>query len=253
MSRWILLRGLARDRRHWGGFPEQLRAADPGAEILTPDLPGNGERNGETSPDSIAALVEDCRQDLHERGEAGPLRVLALSLGAMVALDWARRYPREIDRCVLINTSLGGASAFYRRLRPRQYPRLLRLAFGASPEAIEAAILAMTSTQRDPELVAIWADYRRRRPLATANVLRQLRAAVRYRAPDAAPPVPVLLLASTRDQLVDVACSRELARRYGWPLVEHASAGHDLPLDDGDWVSEQVRRWLSTAAHDPRQ
>lgn len=253
MSRWLLLRGLARDSRHWGVFPEQFRAADPGAEILAPDLPGNGVRNRETSPDSIEAMVEDCRQGLRERGAAGPLRLLALSLGAMVALEWARRYPQEIDRCVLINTSLGGASAFYQRLRPRQYPRLLRLAFGTSPEAIEATILAMTSARRDPELVATWADYRRRRPLATANVLRQLRAAMRCRAPIAAPPAPVLLLASTQDQFVDVACSRALARRYGWPLVEHASAGHDLPLDDGAWVSAQVGRWLSAAGHDPRQ
>ena len=76
------------------------------------------------------------------------------------------------------------------------------------------------------------------------NALRQLLAAARYSAPEAPPPVPVLLLASARDQLVSPNCSRTLARRWGVPLAMHPSAGHDLPLDDGPWVAAEIRRWL---------
>jgi pimeloyl-ACP methyl ester carboxylesterase len=62
------------------------------------------------------------------------------------------------------------------------------------------------------------------------------------------PPAPGSLsaglwfLGSRRDRLVNVACSRDLAHRYAAPCLEHPWAGHDLPLDDPDWVCERVAR-----------
>lgn len=248
MKRWLLLRGLGRDERHWGAFPAQLRAALGEVEVLTLDLPGNGRRNDERSPDSVAAMVDDCRAHLRPSPGGEALNLLALSLGGMVAVDWLSRHPEEIARCVLINTSLGGVSPVQQRLRPRQYGRLLRLALGTAPETAEALILAMTSTRRDAQLLAEWTRYHREHPVRRANLLRQLLAAARYRAPGVLPQTPVLLLASEHDQLVDVACSRRLARRHHWPLLVHAGAGHDLPLDDGPWVAEQLRRWCESGA-----
>lgn len=246
MTRWILLRGLTRDCRHWGEFPELLRAVLPDAEVLPLDLAGNGRRCAEISPDSVAAMVEDYRRELRRMAAAPPYQLLALSLGAMVAVEWAHRYPQEIERSVLINTSLRGINPFLARLRPRQYGRLLRAIFSRSAASAEAAIMTMTSARAsDPPLLAAWIGYRRQRPVTVANTLRQLRAASRYNAPSAAPGVPTLLLASVHDQLVNVACSRQLARHFGWPLLEHPAAGHDLPLDDGPWVAAQVGRWLA--------
>ena len=248
MSRWLLLRGLGREARHWGAFPGQLKDALGDAEVLTIDLPGNGGRNDDNSPDTVAALVDDCRRRLAPSPAGDPLSLIALSLGGMVALDWLDRYPGEVARGVLINTSVAGLVSLPQRLRPRQYWRLLRLALGVPPEVAEAMILAMTSNRPDPEILAEWTRYQRENPVTRSNLLRQLHAASRYRAPRGRPQAPVLLLASDADQLVDVACSRALARRYRWPLFVHASAGHDLPLDDGPWVAEQIRRWCESGA-----
>ncbi|MBC8058528.1 MAG: alpha/beta hydrolase, partial [Rhizobiales bacterium] len=30
------------------------------------------------------------------------------------------------------------------------------------------------------------------------------------------------------------------------PVATHPWAGHDLPLDDGEWVALQVSNWLQT-------
>src|SRR5690554_7628397 len=38
---WILLRGLTRERAHWGDFPERLRAAFPDQHFHLVDLPGD--------------------------------------------------------------------------------------------------------------------------------------------------------------------------------------------------------------------
>jgi pimeloyl-ACP methyl ester carboxylesterase len=61
---------------------------------------------------------------------------------------------------------------------------------------------------------------------------------------------PTLLLASEQDQLVNVQCSRTLARHWGCSLQLHPRAGHDLPLDDAAWVADQVRQWLSQQCHE---
>lgn len=253
MSAWVLLRGLTREARHWGDFPALLHAACPGDDILTPDLPGAGRRHAESSPASVAGLLAGVRAELAAAGKGPPYRLLGLSLGGMVALEWAARHPPEVAACVVVNTSLRPLSPFFRRLRPRHYPSLLRAAFDhASPERREALILDFTSrlaTDR-PERVRAWSAWRRECPVSTANALRQLAAAARYRLPPGRPSVPILVLAAARDALVDPACSARLAESWGLPLALHPQAGHDLPLDDPRWVAERIRAWLADARPD---
>lgn len=246
MSRWILLRGLTREARHWGEFPRDLQAALPDAEIATIDLPGNGRLYQQRSPASVEAMADQCRAEARARGLEPPYRLLAMSLGGMVAVAWAQKYPEEVAGCVLINTSLRPYSPFHRRLRPGSYPVLLRLALPGSDRARETAILRLTS-HRPVEragVVAAWAAWRREQPVSTANAVRQLLAAARYRAPPGPPAAPLLILAGTADALVHPDCSRRLAQAWQADYAEHGSAGHDLPLDDGPWVADQVRRWL---------
>lgn len=248
MSAWILLRGLSREARHWGDFAELLRREIAGAQVFAPDLPGNGSRCREKSPLRVEAMVEALRAQLAAQGVAPPYRLLAMSLGAMVAIDWASRHPGEVGGAVLINTSLRPFSPFYRRLKPANYRRLLMLVLrAASDREWERAILELTSRRAaaHEEVLDDWLAYRRENPVAIGNALRQLVAAARYRAPLIQPSPPLLVLSSLGDALVDSDCSRQLAQRWNLAHAVHPSAGHDLPLDDGDWVARQVLRWLS--------
>lgn len=244
MSRWILLRGLLREQRHWGGFAGQLQHALPGAQVLTPDLPGNGSRWRETSPSSISAMVDQIRAALPERG-GEPLYLLGLSMGGMLAIDWAHAFPGEVAGIVLINTSTRPHASLTQRLRPGAWPSLLRLPL-QSRVARERTILALSSAHaaNQTATLARWQAIARDAPVSVANGLRQLWAAARFRAPPAGPPVPALLLASAADRLVDPACSRRMSAAWGMPLHLHPDAGHDLPLDDPAWVALQVGDWL---------
>lgn len=247
---WVLLRGLTREAAHWGDFPARLQRTLPHARTVTLDLPGNGSRRLDTSPTTVEGMVAACRADAARQGIATPLHLLAMSLGAMVAAEWARVAPQEVAACVLINTSVRPFSPFYQRLRPRNYPIALRLALGRlSPEAAERAVLQLTShhTDRHDAVIRDWIAARMQRPVSPRNALRQLLAAARYRAPRQAPGVPVLLLASRHDHLVDSRCSQALAGAWGCPLALHPTAGHDLPLDDPDWVAQRVREWIGPA------
>lgn len=248
MSTWVLLRGLTRESRHWGEFPETLcRACGDGA-VLTIDLPGNGHLNSLASPGSVAGMAAHCRNQLLERGISPPYFLLAMSLGAMVAVAWANDHPEDVGGCVLINTSLRPLSPFYHRLRPRNYLPLLSLML-RSGDAVhrEKTILRLTSSHPDrPQKLAEWIAYARQNPVSVRNALRQLLAAARFEAPRTEPATPVLILSSAQDRLVDPRCSRYLARRWNTAFAEHPTAGHDLPLDDGPWVARQVALWLPT-------
>ena len=248
MNTWILLRGLTRESGDWGDFPELLREGLPAnSTLLTPDLPGNGKLFEARSPSAVADMVEHCRWALQTTGHHPPYHVLAMSLGAMVTVDWAHRYPHELRKAVLINTSLRPFNPFWQRLRPRQYGRILRLVVGRpSAQEWEEAILAMTTCHpRDPQtIVANWVQLRQSHPVTMSNTWRQLRAAIRYRAPKQVPKVPMLLLNGLGDELVHPACSLTLARVWNLPLITHPTAGHDLPTDAGPWLVTQVQAWL---------
>lgn len=248
MTAWVLLRGLAREAGHWGGFVPALAAwLEAGDELLALDLPGNGSLCHLASPATVSGMVQACRANLSERGRSPPVMLVALSLGGMVALEWALAFPDEVAGCVLINTSVASRAPLWERLRPRNCLRLLGLlAPGRSPLAREHEVLAMTSA--DPErhagLAAVWAAIARERPVSRLNFLRQLMAAARYAPSRQEPPgTPVLLLASAGDGLVSARCSQRLAQRWALPLHLHRSAGHDLPLDEPEWVIRHVMDW----------
>jgi pimeloyl-ACP methyl ester carboxylesterase len=248
MATWILLRGLTRESGHWGAFPAQLAARLPQARILALDLPGNGALHREASPWRVADMVAAGRAQLQAQGIDGPVHLLAMSLGAMVALAWADAHPAEVAGGVLINSSFAGLSPFYRRLRPASYPALLGVLARGDARAREAAILRLTSQRADPAVLDAWVALRQCHPVAPRNALRQLAAAARFRLPRQRPAVPLLLLSGARDALVDPRCSADLASRWQLPHAQHPGAGHDLPLDDGTWTAERIGAWLAGAA-----
>jgi pimeloyl-ACP methyl ester carboxylesterase len=255
MTPWVLLRGLTREARHWGDFPDMLGQAMAGAPVICLDLPGNGERYRERSPVSVEAMADDCHTQLEAELLAlklsPPCRLLAMSLGAMVAVAWARRHPVDLTGAALINTSLRPFSPVYQRLKPKNYLRILSLLLGQRSHAqIESTILEMTSNcsmtpANRAALLADWVRWRRQRPVAAANAIRQLLAAAQFRASRQAPPLQFALLGSRGDQLVDSRCSDHLAAAWGAPLFVHPTAGHDLPLDDPEWVIQQLQTFHS--------
>lgn len=245
MTAWVLLRGLVREARHWGDFPEVLNART-GAEVLTPDLPGNGSRWAERSPVSVAGMVAACRAGLAASGHSPPYSLLGLSLGGMVAAEWSLRHPGEVARVAMINTSMRPLQPVYRRLLPGTWPTLVTGLVKRDVRAREAGILTLVSNDemKRRRALAVWVDAATTAPVAKLNALRQLLAAARYRLPPGQPLMPALVLASAQDRLVSPQCSRVLAARWQALYLEHAQAGHDLPLDAGDWLAEKLAGWI---------
>jgi pimeloyl-ACP methyl ester carboxylesterase len=246
MEHWFLLRGLVRETAHWGPFYAEFTAAFPNARVSCLDLPGNGIRYRERTPLSVGKMMEALRAQANALARPGERRfVLALSLGGMVAIEWAARHPDELAGIVLGNTSLGGVSPFYQRLQPRAWAPVLKASRERDPARRERALLSVTSTRSElhAQIAVEWAEIHRQRPVQRANALRQVIAAARYRPPRVPPRVPHLVLCGLGDQLVDPECSLAIHRLWRGPLGAHPTAGHDITLDAGPWVIDQIRSW----------
>lgn len=244
---WVLLHGLTRQHRHWVNFPQTLQQHYPASRIITPDLPGNGDHADIVSPLRIHEMLLDVRRDIAAPLADGPVHIIGLSMGGMVAIDWMKSFPQECVSGTLINTSVRGVSPFYHRLRPKNYVRILHTLFSRNDESRERIFLAMTSNLNpdNVQLLRQWVSYAKANRVSPGNAVRQLLASIRYGASGPRPPVPVLVLSSENDNMVNPQCSASLARRWDVPLEMHPLAGHDLPLDDGEWVCNKVSRWLS--------
>ncbi len=245
---WVLLRGLAREAGHWGDFARELQAALPGSRVLTPDLPGCGTEGSQRSATTVAGLLACVREGVGKAAPGQRLCLFGLSMGGMIALEWSRQHPEDLAGVVLVNSSAGGVSAPWRRLRPGAIWGLARAALAPDADARERRVFSFTSARPDRRAVVLprWTELARLRPVARATAARHLLAAGRYRyrrpAEGTISP-PVLVLVSERDGMVSPACSLALAGRLGAPVRRHPTAGHDLPLDDPEWVITQLADW----------
>lgn len=260
-SHWILLRGLAREARHWGVFPTELetslKESGISARVDCLDLPGTGRFSEMRSPVTIKEITSftrekfvELRRRLREQGEIPPEKayLVAISLGGMVACEWMERWPDDFAGVVLINTSFKGFSPAHHRLTPEGVTHLFNILRSKHPEERERRVLGMISNR--PEIHASvakeWAAIQLHRPISYENFGRQLTAAALYQPRLPKPHQPVLILNSERDRMVNPACSAVIAEKWGATLVKHPTAGHDLPLDEPQFTAREIARWAGS-------
>lgn len=245
---WILLRGLARESAHWGEFVPLLQARFPEARVSVLDLPGTGRFYQQTSPCSIQAITDEVRNWASAQGLLEqPVTILAVSLGGMVGWEWLQRYPDEVCGAVMMNTSFAGLSPFYQRLRWQSYGDFFALAVRRDVHEREQAIVKLVSNRQDryDQIAGDWGKIQTERPISLNNCFRQIVAAATYRPSHEKPKQPVLLLSGKGDRLVSPACSEAVRKKWQLELRSHFWAGHDLTVDDGDWVVLQLQDWLN--------
>ncbi len=246
--KWLLLRGLAREQRHWGSFPKTFESIVPNAKTFCLDLPGAGTEIHNASPLAVRHVLKDVRSRFQAlRGtddEAWGL--LAISFGGMVAQQWGADHPEDFERIVLINTSAANLSVPWKRLDYRQLPGVVSALLERDREKRERKILSMV-TRLGSDLDGLakeWSAYQIDRPIPRMTALRQLLAATRFRAPKKI-ATNVLILSGGGDPFTDPSCPQRLAEHYQAKLCVHPNGGHDLSIDAPEWIAEQVRDWVA--------
>lgn len=240
---FYLIRGLIREKGHWGSFLSHLKAQFPTAKITTIDIPGAGDYHTSSSPLSIRGMVEEMRRDyLKHKVKDEDSHLIAISLGGMISVEWMKHHPKDFHRATLINTSFGGISPVYHRLLPTALLFLLKVPT-LKGRRKESRILELVTNHPHifEETLDMWEEINNLRPVSLTNTLRQLLAGATFSVGDFSPPIPIALLASTRDRMVSVECSRKIAKKWNLPLTEHPTGGHDLTVDDPEWVAGKIK------------
>lgn len=243
---WVLIRGLAREYAHWFEFPELL-SERLGVQVIGLDLPGCGTQWQEAVPLTVAANARHLAGRLrHAYGvPARPWGVLGLSFGGMVAMALAELFPAWFSHLVLVNSS-SRLSPTHDRIYPRGAAELIRVASLRDIQERERAVYSLVSAlsgsarercvQRSVELALV-------HPVRRSTVARQLAAAARFTPSRRAAP-RTLILSSTNDRLVNPKASAKLAGFFDAQARVHPTAGHELTLDDPEWVVSRINTWL---------
>lgn len=103
VPRLVLVHGTRMNAHQWDVY----RGLLPGVEIVTPDLPGHGDRVGEefTREAALATIAEAVGTDRRR-----PVVLVGHSLGGYLAMLYAAAHPRAIDRLVLVGATADPAS-----------------------------------------------------------------------------------------------------------------------------------------------
>ncbi len=244
-NNWIFLRGLTRGNIHWGAFPDLFLAANPGAQVEYLEIPGNGELSSELTPTDPKVVIEYLKQKSHLAKNNTTYHLCGISLGGMVALKWAQMYPDQVESVTVINSSLSQYSAFYQRLRPDNYSKLLGALFEKDTYKQEEAILKITSNkfEQNEKYLSFFARFALVHKVTRSNFFRQLILAKNIHLHQF-PNMKLNVLSSAKDRLVHSSCSGEISKGLKGNLVVHPTAGHDLPLDEPQWLIEQLMKNL---------
>ena len=186
-----------------------------GADVLpVPDEPGVAAMAAALEP-AIAAVPR-------------PRVLVGTSLGAMVALELARRV--EADALVLIASGFGITVA----------DAVLEWVAANPPDLLEKLATIGLADRGDRELVAIrLADFSAR---GQPVLLNHLRALAGYRPEPLETPPPTLVLWGEHDHGVSLADHAELALRCGGVLVPVAGAGHAPFLERPEETVARIRQ-----------
>lgn len=251
--KWIFIRGLGRHSAHWGPFLDEFKKNFPHDEIEMMDLRGNGTMAHSSSYLSILENVRDLRSrsKMIQNGES--VYLMTISLGSMVGTEWANRYPNEVLGLVTINTSDKGTASILHRMRPSNYLRVLAyFRMQKSPLEMELELLNTTTNHlADKEA---WAEKAARfPPTSRLNFARQMAAAGTYEFPKHKPRTEVLLLCSDGDRLVHPECTKRIGEMWVTKPHIHPTAGHDIPMEDPQWVCDQIHHWFEALPEESEQ
>ncbi len=247
----FLMRGLVREQRHWGQFPRMIKDRFPDSDICFLEIPGAGEHYQVDAPTTIRGMVDFMRQNFLKVADLsdGCERVLfAMSLGGMISADWIEAYPKDFTRAILANTSFKGISPMLKRFRPQNIPKLVAGGISSDLSRKERSKIEVISNRPEKydDTEKLWVEIQRTAPVSVTTALRQLWAAAKFSPNIERPPIPILIMNSKKDRLVDSSCSTDIAEKWNVPICYHETAGHEISLDEPQWVVDQLDEWLTT-------
>lgn len=234
----VLINGLAEQAESWYCNVDAWRIH---FDVHTPNLlvydgAALRRRIDDGQPIDVDYLVEQLRLYVDSFVQRPPVHLLANSLGGKVAVEFAARYPQQVDRLALLCPS--GFSAEERLPVVASVRR-------SDPTTMINSVFEDAS-RADANLIRYYAEKFTCRVWRT-GLLRTIRGTMGHRVADRLSDVPhaTLLVVGARDRIVDPADSIAAARRLRHGrLVVLPECGHAPQIEEASLVNDLVVDFL---------
>jgi pimeloyl-ACP methyl ester carboxylesterase len=225
-----MIRGLGADVTAWfSQIPELSRHF----QLIVFDNRGAGRTDKPDAPYSTAQMAEDTK-GLLDALDIPRTSVLGLSMGGMIAQEFAIRYPDRLQRLVLGCTAFGGPDFI---APPRE----------VFAERGERTLFSDETIANNRSIIEAYNDAKSRFPIPPFALQRQLEAILRHDTANRVGQItaPTLVITGSEDRLIPPENSRLLAARLPYSLLRELPGGHLFASEHPDLFNRAVIDFLT--------
>jgi 3-oxoadipate enol-lactonase len=239
----VLIHGLT---LHSGVFCEQVQALASRFRTVLFDNRGAGRTHKPDEPYTMRQFAADTAALMNVL-QIARAAIVGVSMGGMIAQEFALNYPERLSSLTLACTHFGGKGAI-------QPPPAIHDAIGAGPEAsLERrqlqleALFSDETIERHPELVEKVNEIRANFPMPPFALARRMQA---LRGHDTAERlesirIPTMVLTGREDRLVAPENSRLIAQRIPDAVLKELPGGHVFFMEHPDVFNPLVIDFIS--------
>ncbi len=238
----LLIMGLGYPSTMWHRIRPQLSTS---YRTIALDNRGAGQSDVPSGPYSIALMASDAAAVL-DAAAVPSANVFGVSMGGMIAQEFALQYPGRVQSLILGCTAAGGPTA--KRAEPAAIEMLKARTWMSQEQAAEAAIPFIYDTATPRHLIDEDIAQRHPWPTSPAGYLAQLQAILAWESFSRLPQItaPTLVIHGKADRLVPAGNGELIAARIpGAQLVLIERASHLFSTDQPEATQRAIFEFLA--------
>jgi pimeloyl-ACP methyl ester carboxylesterase len=223
----------------------------PRFNVLTFDQRGSGFSDKPDMPYSVAMLADDTAALMDHLGFAHA-HIIGVSMGGMVAQEFALRHARKVRSLVLGCTTPGSPKSIRGTGLATNAYSTKEMSAEERGRALAEAAFTKGYIARHPEVVSMMIEQRKQRPIDPVAFARRMEALQTFDTYDRLPQIkcPTLVITGKDDALIPWENSRLIANRIpGAQLRILEPAGHCFWLEQPEQSREAIEHFLDTIAN----
>jgi 3-oxoadipate enol-lactonase len=240
----VMIHGAQGDQSMFAAMAKEFAA---NYRVLTFDQRGSGLSEKPDMPYSIAMFADDTAA-LMDHLKMSPAHIIGVSMGGMIAQEFALRHPHMVRSLVLGCTTPGGPHSI------RASGGALGSAYSTKPmtpeergKALAEAAFTRGYLEKHPEIIASMIESRRSRPIDPTGFTHRMKAASEHNTYDRLGQIrcPTLVITGKDDALIASDNSRLLAECIrGAELVILEPAGHCFWLEQPEASRDAIAGFI---------
>ncbi len=220
----VMIHGLT---LHSGVFREQTPEFERHFRVVTFDNRGAGRTDKPDEPYTMRQFADDTARLLNVL-QVRRAAVLGISMGGMIAQEFALNYPERVACLVLACTHFGGKGAIQ---PPPEMQAAMAAGAAATPEQRELQLKAGFSDEtiaHRPDVIEKVNEIRATHPMPPFALARRMQALAGHDTAERLKSItiPTLVLTGAEDRLVPPANSRMIAERIPGAALKELPGGH---------------------------